>query len=87
MGAMRNSYRILVRKLDADPSGRNAREMPCYVVQVCFILTSIIYREMMRMCGVASEKMEDFTVAAMRMPHFVSFVMLNVQTCFVSGVC
>jgi hypothetical protein len=84
---IRNAYRILVRKLDANPSGPNAREMPCYIIQVYFILTSIIYSEMMRMCGVASEKMEDFTVASMRMSHFVSFVMLNVQICFVSGVC
>jgi hypothetical protein len=87
MGVMRNAYRILVRKLDADPSGPNAREMPCYVVQVYFIITCVIYSEMMRMFGVASEKVEDFTVAAMRMPHFVSFVMFNVQICFVSGVC
>jgi len=41
----------------------------------------------MRKCGVASEKMEDFTVASMRMSHFVSLVMLNMQICFVSGVC
>jgi len=75
------------QKFDANPSGPNAREMPCYVIQVYFILTSIIYSEMMRMCGVASEKMEDFTVSSMRMSHFVLFVMLNVQICFVSGVC
>jgi len=87
MGAMGNAYRILVKKLDADPSGPNAREMPCYVVQVYFILTNTIYSEMMGMCGVTSEKMGDFTVAAMRMPHFVSFVMLNMQIYIVSGVC
>lgn len=87
MGAMRNAYRILGRKLDADPSGSNAREMPCYIVQVYFVLTSIIYSEMMRKCGVTSEKMEEFTVAAVRVPHFGSFVMLNMQICFVSGVC
>jgi len=57
MGAMRNAYRIVVRKLDADPSGPNAREMPCYVVQVYFILTCIIYSEIMRICSVTSEKM------------------------------
>jgi hypothetical protein len=86
MGTMRNAYRILVGKLDAESSGPKAREVPCYVVQVYFILTSIIYGELMRKCGVASEEMEDFTVATTRMPHFVSFVMLNVQICFVSGV-
>jgi len=48
MGTMRNAYRILVRKLDADPSGPKAREVPCYVVQVYFILTSIIHGEMLR---------------------------------------
>ena len=42
---------------------------------------------MMGNYGVASEKMEDFTLAAMKMPHSVSFVILNVQICFVSGVC
>jgi hypothetical protein len=63
MGAVRNAYRILVRKCNADPSSPNAREIPSYIVQVYFILTSIIYSEMMRLWGVASEKMEYFTVA------------------------
>jgi hypothetical protein len=84
---MRNAYRILIRKLDADPSCPNARERPCYVVQIYCVLTTVIYSKMMRMCGVASEKMEDFTVASVRMPDYVSFVMLNVQMCFALGVC
>jgi len=54
MGAMRYAYRILVRKLDANPSGPNAGEMPCYIVNVYFILTCTIYSEMMRMCSVTS---------------------------------
>jgi hypothetical protein len=40
---MRNTYRILIRKLDTDPSYLNAREIPCYVVQVYFILTSAFF--------------------------------------------
>ena len=77
MGAMRNAYRIFVRKLAADPSGSNAGEVSWYLVQVYFILTGIICTETMRMCGAASEKMELLLVAAVRTPDLVSFVMLN----------
>src|SRR5215469_7193820 len=90
IGAVRNTYRILIIKLNTDSSCPKARKIPCYVIQVYFILTAVIYSKMMKMCCVASEKMEDFTVATVRMCGVASekmegFTVATVRMCGVAS--